>query len=78
MRRFTSNVLKIHVLKQYRNALLPTIIMGATIVILKYLNINVLVNIFSAIIIYFAAIIKFKYISFNELRMLISKKEGSI
>jgi O-antigen/teichoic acid export membrane protein len=78
MRRFANNVLKIHVLKQFRNTLVPTIIMGVAIIVLKYLNINVLVNVFVAMIIYFAAVIKFKYISIEELRMLISKKEGSI
>jgi O-antigen/teichoic acid export membrane protein len=78
MRRFANNVLKIQVLKQFENTLIPTIIMGAAILLIKYFNINVLVNIFAAIIIYFATVIKFKYISIDELKMLISKKEGSI
>ena len=78
MRRFANNVLRIQVIKQFKNTLIPTIIMGAAIILLKYFNINVLVNIFAAMIIYFAAVIKFKYISIDELKMIISKKEGSI
>jgi O-antigen/teichoic acid export membrane protein len=78
MRSFANNVLKIQVLKQFKITLIPTIIMGAVIILLKYFNINVVVNIFAAMIVYFAAVIKMKYISIEELKMLIYKKEGSI
>jgi O-antigen/teichoic acid export membrane protein len=78
MRRFANNVLKIQVLKQFKITLIPTIIMGAVIILLKYFNINVVVNIFAAMIVYFATVIKMKYISIEELKMLIYKKEGSI
>jgi O-antigen/teichoic acid export membrane protein len=78
MRRNINKILKVEVFYYIRMTFIPTLIMGSTILILKYLNISVILNIITAVIVYFVAAIKVNYISTDDIRMIMSKKEGSL
>lgn len=73
MRSYSIKVVKTNYIMNITKLILPVGIMALSIAVLKYFNINVLLNILAAIIIYFLSVIYFKYISKEDLRKLLKK-----
>lgn len=73
MRRYSIKVVRTDYFMNFIKLLLPLGIMCFCILILKHLQVHVLVNILLAIIIYFIAIVFFKYITLNELKSFMKK-----
>lgn len=78
MRKYANKVLEIKVFKYLKKALVPTLIMSFVILVIRYLNLNILINILVAIIVYFTSAINLKVISLGELKSSLYKKEGSL
>ncbi|KOA21111.1 polysaccharide biosynthesis protein [Clostridium homopropionicum DSM 5847] len=55
--------------------ILPILIMSGVILIMNYYSINVIINIILAVVVYFYSVIYFKYISINELKVLVKKNK---
>ncbi|WP_085829468.1 flippase [Clostridium massiliodielmoense] len=73
MRKYALEVVSTNYLKNIAKIIIPILFMSISILTLKYFNINVIVNIIFAIIVYFALVICTKYIEVSELRGLIKK-----
>lgn len=73
MRKYALEVVSTDYLKNIIKIIIPIVFMSFGILVLKHFNINVIVNIIFAIIVYFALVIWTKYIEISELRGLIKK-----
>ncbi|MDP4143946.1 MAG: flippase [Bacillota bacterium] len=75
MRKAAFKVIRTNILSSVIKPIGPTIIMAAVIVLIKYLKINMVINIFAAVIAYFSLIILLKIITISEIRGFILKRE---
>lgn len=75
MRREASKLYKVHCLKYIVKSVPLVVIMCIVIIILKHFNVNVIINIVFAILVYFLAAFAFKVITMNEIKKLFTKKE---
>lgn len=75
MRNYSIKIVKTNYIEYIIKIIFPTLLMAICIITLKYFNVNILINILSAIIIYFVFVIKFKYITLCELREFLNKRE---
>ena len=73
MRKYCLKVVKIEYISNTLKLVIPILIMTGQIVLFRYLNINVLINICIAIVVYFLSIIYFKYIRLEDIKKLIKK-----
>jgi O-antigen/teichoic acid export membrane protein len=76
MKHYAEKVVKINSFKYILKALIPTLIMTAFVLLFKYLNVNIIINIIVAAIVYIAAIIGFKYMSIDEIKSFLLRKNG--
>jgi O-antigen/teichoic acid export membrane protein len=74
MRKYALKVTDINNLENIAKVLIPTAFMTLIIVILKYLSVNTVVIILSAILVYFISIFVFKYIKVEEVKSILIKK----
>jgi O-antigen/teichoic acid export membrane protein len=78
MRKYTQKILRFEVFRYFGKTIIPTIIMSLSIFLIKYFNLHILINIFTAIVVYFTAILLLKVITIRDIKMALFKKEGSI
>ncbi|MFU0823645.1 MAG: Teichuronic acid biosynthesis protein TuaB [Clostridium sp.] len=74
MKKEAEKVIKVPYLKYFLKLSPSIIVMGSQILIFKYIHVNVIINIVTAVIIYFISLIGFKYISKDEIKELIKRK----
>lgn len=77
MRKYAKAVVKVSTLKYFVKILLPTLVMAIGIVIFNYFNVNVIVNIIVAIVVFFAAVIGFRYFTITEIKSFLIRKNGA-
>lgn len=75
MKRYADKVIKINCFKYVLKALLPTIAMTIVVVTLRNLNINVVLNIIVASVVYISAIIGFKYMTITDIKSFLLRKK---
>lgn len=75
MRKHASKIYKVHCINHIVKTIPLAVIMCLSIIVLQYFNINVIINIIFAIVIYCVAIFAFKVIKISEVKMLFTKKE---
>lgn len=73
MKKYSKSVISTNYFSNSVKLILPILIMSVVVLILKYYNVNVIINIISAVLVYFYSVIYFKYISINELKVLVKK-----
>jgi len=76
MKKYAEKVVSISALKHFVKITPPTIVMAAVIVFLNLLNINVVLIIIAAIVIFFISVVTFKYFSVDDIKSFIMKKSG--
>ena len=76
MKKYAERVVNVNILKHLVKITLPTAIMALSIVLLGFLNINVLVIILVAIIVFFTSVVIFKYFSVSDIKAFVVKKGG--
>jgi O-antigen/teichoic acid export membrane protein len=76
MRKYAREVVNVSMLKYFIKILLPTLVMAMGIIIFNYLNINVLLNITLAIVIFFVCVVSFKYFTIKEIKSFLIRKNG--
>lgn len=76
MREYAALVFKTGVFMNILKSSIPAFIMALSILALKYLNINVVIIIAAAVLVYFASAFLTRIISIREFKMFISKREG--
>jgi O-antigen/teichoic acid export membrane protein len=74
MRKYASRVITINNFGNMAKVLMPTASMTLIIILLKYLSVNTVVIILTAIVVYFISIFVFKYIKVEELKAILIKK----
>lgn len=74
MRYYAFRVLQTPILANIAKAFVPTVIMSLWVVTLKYFNINILINISSAVVIYFVMLMIFKLLDRDKITALILKR----
>lgn len=74
MRKYASRVITINNFGNMAKVLMPTVSMTLIIILLKYLSVNTVVIILTAIVVYFISIFVFKYIKVEELKAILIKK----
>ena len=70
MKRFFNNVVDSTYLCNFKKVILPTLFMFMSVLLFKYFNVNVIINILFAIVVYSIGIFIFRYITFDELKSL--------
>jgi O-antigen/teichoic acid export membrane protein len=73
MRKYCFKVARTDYISNIFRLLIPILIMTGQIILFKYLNINVLINISIAIILYFLSIVYFKYITVEDVKRLLRR-----
>lgn len=76
MRRYSLKIVKTNYLYNIKKIMAPTIIMSLIIIVMKRFGINVLIIITSAIVVYFISILKFKYVTLEEVKKILVRKNG--
>ncbi|WP_392486644.1 flippase [Haloimpatiens sp. FM7315] len=76
MQKYVFKVAKTSYLHNFIKIILPTILMSMGIVLMKFLNISIIVNIIASIAIYFISVILFKYMTLNEIKSFLKRKNG--
>jgi hypothetical protein len=76
MRMYASKIVKTKITNYLLKSLIPSISMGVFIIILKYFNVPIVVNIFMAIIMYALLVFSLKFITYEETRTFIKSKES--
>lgn len=76
MRKYAKEVVNVNTLKHFIKILLPTFAMAISIVIFNYLSVNVIVNIIIAIVVYFGAVVVFRYFTISEIKSFLIRKNG--
>lgn len=74
MKKEAEKVIRVSYLKYFVKLSPAIILMCAQILIFKYTHINVIINIITAVIIYFISLMSFKYISKDEIVELMKRK----
>ena len=76
MKHYAEKVVKISSFKYILKALIPTLIMTVVVLLFKFLSVNIIINIIVSAIVYIAAIIGFKYMSIDEIKSFLLRKNG--
>lgn len=76
MKYYANKVVKLNLLKHLASVAIPTLIMSLGVVLLRYLNINIIINIVVAMVTYSISILTFKYVTVDEIKELMLKKNG--
>jgi len=74
MKKFFNTVTYTTYLSNIKKVILPTLCMFVSILLFKHFNINVIINILSAIVVYFIGIALFKYVTIDELKNMFNSK----
>ncbi|MCD3193995.1 flippase [Clostridium botulinum C] len=73
MRKYSIKIVKTNYITNFIKVIIPVVLMAIVVLALKYFNINVMINIVLAIIVYFIAIIITRYVTIDELKGFIKK-----
>lgn len=73
MKKYSKTVVSTNYFSNSVKLILPILIMSVVVLILNYYNVNVIINIIAAVVVYFYSAIYFKYISINEVKVLVKK-----
>ncbi|KOC39438.1 teichoic acid transporter, partial [Clostridium botulinum] len=73
MRKHSIKIVKTNYITNFIKVIIPVVLMGSIVWGLKYLHINVVINIVLAIMIYFIAIIITRYVTIDELKSFVKK-----
>ncbi|NFL03985.1 flippase, partial [Clostridium botulinum] len=73
MRKHSIKIVKTNYITNFIKVIIPVVLMGSIVWGLKYLHINVVINIVLAIVVYFIAIIITRYVTIDELKSFVKK-----
>ncbi|MCD3364065.1 flippase, partial [Clostridium botulinum D/C] len=73
MRKYSIKIVKTNYITNFIKVIIPVVLMGSVVWGLKYLHINVVINIVLAIVVYFIAIIITRYVTIDQLKSFVKK-----